>query len=688
MAISTRRGQSQEVGAGVAIGELPPRNVAWPGQVLAILAAGLILGSVLYMFDRKLLIVPVGVGAVLLCALIVVFGMRAQARGEFVDKAIEAVNPVLGARVPTRDLVRFARWEDGWVGVPSVVRLKYSAAARDSEPRFGQEIAEVLFRRLGIEFRVAEHNRRRCVMVFERTNREKDSPEVVRAKEVATALLGDSAKVSTEQEADGNVVAVEVQHDIGPKTALTGYRARIENVITTMLPGRWRARWDLEHDRVRFEVRPAMPKMILNTPPKDAGELTHRAYMQSSVVLATDEDSNPVSWIPSKMPHVLVVGGTGSGKTSLEHTILTQLAAMEWRVWVLDGKRIEFVGFRDWPNVELVASKVEDQVRMVHAAHELMEHRYSLIESGSATVADFEPLALIIDEYATFKKRVERWYREVKPKGAPTHAPVFDLIGDIARLGRSGKVHLTIGIQRPDVTFLDGEMRDNFASRFSLGRLSPQGAKMMWDSFAVGVIRTPQGRGIGLNEAGDTVEILAHYTPDPAKSDPDEQQAQTAIDDLRPPRTLHPRKMIESQQAQIDDTGKSDKLIEPDYYDFASARIINYDPERQDASYIPAPEPEEISDGGSDEETGQDEIDEFEGYGQPDSVQASDLVEGDLVLVDESLDMWGVVETAEPDIVDDESIAIDYRDIQGGEPSTISIPADDALMARHPDSSE
>ncbi|MGK4422328.1 hypothetical protein ACSLVQ_29180, partial [Klebsiella pneumoniae] len=79
------------------------------------------------------------------------------------------------------------------------------------------------------------------------------------------------------------------------------------------------------------------------------------------------------------------------------------------------------------------------------------------------------------------------WYKTVKPKGAPAQAPVLDLLSDLARLARSAKIHILLGLQRPDVEFLGGEMRDNFGARVSFGRLSPQGANMMWDSFAVGV---------------------------------------------------------------------------------------------------------------------------------------------------------------------------------------------------------
>ncbi|MFX8895333.1 hypothetical protein ABTM96_19570, partial [Acinetobacter baumannii] len=89
------------------------------------------------------------------------------------------------------------------------------------------------------------------------------------------------------------------------------------------------------------------------------------------------------------------------------------------------------------------------------------------------------------------------------------------------RLARSAKIHILLGIQRPDVEFLGGEMRDNFGARLSLGRLSPQGAMMMWDSPAIGVAlpRNKRGRGVTLSAESLPVEVQTFYTPDPAKLD-------------------------------------------------------------------------------------------------------------------------------------------------------------------------
>jgi DNA segregation ATPase FtsK/SpoIIIE, S-DNA-T family len=36
-----------------------------------------------------------------------------------------------------------------------------------------------------------------------------------------------------------------------------------------------------------------------------------------------------------------------------------------WPVWVVDGKSVEFLGFQDWPNVQIVATSIEQQVAVI-----------------------------------------------------------------------------------------------------------------------------------------------------------------------------------------------------------------------------------------------------------------------------------------------------------------------------------
>ena len=693
--------KTREVDEELAILSLPPRPHLWPKRVLITSAFGAIAAGATILIDNPAATVGVISFTVLIDAALVTYAVRRRQRGTSIDRMIESVNPILGASAPTRDLVQPSRWTREWVGIPQRIAMRYNAAVSDSDPKFTEKLVTMVSRRLGVEYRVRKNSPRACVIHLEVAppeERIEKTPAAERAEKVTQQLLGADSKAALEVDDDGAVRAINVTHNMGARISLSGFRARIEKAIDTQLPGRWRARWNLENDSVRFEIRPAMPSIITNELPGDPPELTHKSYMDCKFPYATDEDGNVLYWHPSRDAHMLVVGGTGSGKTSAEHTLLTIGAWFGWKTWVVDGKRIEFVGFRDYPNVEMVASKVEDQVRMIHAAHELMEERYDLIEAGEAKVSDFEALLLVIDEYATFKKRVERWYRTagIKTRGMANQPPVFELIADIARLGRSAKVHMVLGIQRPDVTFVDGEMRDNFGARLSLGRLSPQGANMMWDSFAVGVVRKPRGQGVALDEGGNPVEVLVHYTPDPNKLDADDSQGWAQLRALYPPQVNYTRKRILTPTSSYTDLD-AEEPTPPSYNDYAEAPIVdNVEPlaskHTDDTQPTPSGAPEtprvvrfEQSDDEPNDDDSAAEEDPFEGYLEPDQVSASSLSIGDLVLADESLNVWGVVEAVEPDLIDPDLVAIDFRDVETGEPNTVSVDEGETVLVRRPD---
>ena len=109
--------------------------------------------------------------------------------------------------------------------------------------------------------------------------------------------------------------------------------------------------------------------------------------------------------------------------TSMAHALLGQVTRNGWPVWVLDAKRVEFLDFRTWPNVQIVAGSIPQQVALVRRAWELMEYRYQLIEDGKASVNDFEPLVVFLDEYAEFRSNLLEWYAQIKVKGDPTKPP-------------------------------------------------------------------------------------------------------------------------------------------------------------------------------------------------------------------------------------------------------------------------
>ena len=133
----------------------------------------------------------------------------------------------------------------------------------------------------------------------------------------------------------------------------------------------------------------------------------------------------------------MLTGGTGTGKTSTAHVLLGQFTQYGWPAWVLDAKRVEFLDFRTWPNVQIVAGSIPQQVALIRRVWELMEYRYQLIEEGKATVNDFEPLVVFLDEFAEFRSNLFEWYAQIKVKGDPTKPPTLAEVASLARKART-----------------------------------------------------------------------------------------------------------------------------------------------------------------------------------------------------------------------------------------------------------
>ena len=196
-----------------------------------------------------------------------VLGRRDRVRGELADRLVEALSPGLGLRGgPDRRAVRLKGWRRGWPGVPRQVVLHYAPGVDDTDPLWLPALLGVVTRRLLADYEVRKHDRWRCRITLgwvpPQATRPDKAAAQLRAERTISELLGPTAKVTGVEWAGEDLAALEVRHEAATKLAASGYRNRVERVVSTMLPGRWRARWDLQGDTLRFELRPSLPKQV------------------------------------------------------------------------------------------------------------------------------------------------------------------------------------------------------------------------------------------------------------------------------------------------------------------------------------------------------------------------------------------------------------------------------------------
>ena len=364
------------------------------------------------------------------------------------------------------------------------------------------------------------------------------------------------------------LLGVTITEINGMDLALSGKRRQILTKLRTRLPrGNFVSEVDPNGDALAFTRSRPLPNLVV--PPAEHAPLltSHEAYSEFFVPLGIGNDGAQAIWHPRKDAHLLIIGGTGGGKTIAEHGVVQRLSQAGWRTWLVDGKRIEFIGYRNWPNVELLAQNVDDQIRVLKLAHETMESRYDLIERGKVRIQDLDPIAIVVDELTSLLGAVKRRYQDTKEKGMPAKDPVLDWMADIARLGRTAKMHLVEGLQRPDAAIMGGEMRDNFGARVSMGPLkSKEASLMLWDDPAIGVsVPNVHGRGVSvINGQPGMMQGAFTANPDPNHDDYHEGM----VEAMKPRVQAYSRKTI----AEIVPDGDTDSIT---WSNIISAPIID-----------------------------------------------------------------------------------------------------------------
>jgi len=210
----------------------------------------------------------------------------------------------------------------------------------------------------------------------------------------------------------------------------------------------------------------------------------------------------PAGWDPRYAPHLLIVGDTGSGKSSVIRAIL---ALWHWLTVLLDPKVLEF---GHWPEGGRVLRSVGDPVGITsslhHWAEEVDTRMHALADAGATHWSDLEaitlgfvPVLIVLDEAAVALSRPakEETPKETKDRTDAARQALLEVLV----LGRACGVHVVIGLQRPDAAFLGGAARDQLRGRIALGHLSPDGSRMMFGADCSDQMTGQPGYGLVVN---------------------------------------------------------------------------------------------------------------------------------------------------------------------------------------------
>ena len=240
---------------------------------------------------------------------------------------------------------------------------------------------------------------------------------------------------------------------------------------------------------------PGKPALGIEVPNKATSLVTLREILQTpafqndktllSLAIGTDVSGNSVVGDLTRMPHLLIAGATGSGKSVCINALLAglmfQATPDELKLILIDPKRVEFSMFQDLPHLLVpVVTESEQATSALRWAVAEMENRYKLFASHTVrNIADFNGRApemgldrlpyivLVIDELADLMMVAA--------------GEIEELICRVAQLARAVGIHLMVATQRPSADIITGLIKANIPSRIAFAVSSSIDSRVILD---------------------------------------------------------------------------------------------------------------------------------------------------------------------------------------------------------------
>ena len=211
------------------------------------------------------------------------------------------------------------------------------------------------------------------------------------------------------------------------------------------------------------------------------------AKSKTTVCMGKDVAGQPIIADVSKMPHALIAGATGMGKSvcmnSLIISMLYKARPDEVKFIMIDPKQVEFTMYNGIPHLLVpIVNDVKQAAGTLMWAVEEMERRYEVLKEQCVRNIDnynekvsehpeigekMHRIVIVIDEFAELIMQVKN--------------PVESLVIRIAQKARAAGIHLIIGTQKPVKEVITGLIKSNIPSKMSCKVLSNRDSILIFD---------------------------------------------------------------------------------------------------------------------------------------------------------------------------------------------------------------
>ena len=338
---------------------------------------------------------------------------------------------------------------------------------------------------------------------------------------------------------------------------------------------------NLAVDKIRIEAPiPGTRSVGVEIPNIKAADVRLRQVLESSdwkkadnpltFAVGKDISGRPVVANLAKMPHLLIAGTTGSGKSVMTNTLITSLlyrnAPSDMKLIIIDPKQVEMAQYNDIPHLLTpIIVSVEKALSAMKWAVNEMERRYTLMaeekvknisdynekmaKGGTVAVKDSDGneqkhdggkmpyIVIVVDEMADLMMMAGK--------------DLEMLIVRIAQKGRAAGIHLVLATQRPEVKVITGLIKANIPGRIAFAVGSQIDSRIMLD----------QGGAEKLLGKGDMLLLTTEMMGKPRRiqgawaSDEDVAKVTDFLREQRPPEYNNE---VVAQPVQIKGMGPSD----------------------------------------------------------------------------------------------------------------------------------
>lgn len=248
---------------------------------------------------------------------------------------------------------------------------------------------------------------------------------------------------------------------------------------------------------IRMEAPiPGKSAIGIEVPNTEVSVVTMREVMETpsfqnassklSIAFGRDISGQPIVGNLAKMPHLLVAGATGSGKSvcinGIISSILFKARPDEVKLLMIDPKMVELNMYNGIPH--LLAPVVTDPRRASLALKKIvveMEKRYELFsKSGTRNIEGYN--TLMADNPSAVLPYIVVIVDELADLMMVAANDVEDSICRLAQMARASGIHLIIATQRPSVDVITGLIKANIPSRIAFGVSSQVDSRTILDS--------------------------------------------------------------------------------------------------------------------------------------------------------------------------------------------------------------